>query len=88
MTSAELYEYGESRLAEALPEAREIKKSMACPVHHRKILFDYDYTEAGTNAYVKRYCCLDHAKRVAQAFKDAGLFDNIYIREVSESAPE
>lgn len=80
MNSAELYEYGESALSYALPKAREIKKNMPCPVHHRKILFDYDYTDAGTNVYITRYCCLEHARRVAQAFKDAELFDCIYIK--------
>ena len=81
MNSAELYEYGETALAAAVPEANEIKKKMICPVHKRKILFKYDYTDAGTNAYITRYCCLEHAQRVAQAFKDAELFDNVSIED-------
>lgn len=80
MTSGELYDYAETALLEAVSKAREIKKNMACPVHHRKILFDYDYTDAGTNVYITRYCCLDHARHVAQAFKDAELFDHVYIK--------
>lgn len=79
MTSAELYEYGESSLLSAVPKANEIKKNMPCPVHHRKILFKYDYTDAGTNAYITRYCCLEHAQRVAKAFEEAELFDNVSI---------
>ena len=79
MTPGELYDYGETALLASVPKAREIKKNMICPVHRRKILFDYDYTDAGTNVYITRYCCLEHAQRVAQAFKDAELFDNIHI---------
>ncbi len=79
MTSGELYDYGESRLQEVVPIAMGIKKNMSCPVHHRKILFKYDYTDAGTNVYITRYCCLEHARRVAKAFEEAELFDNIRI---------
>lgn len=70
---------GEFGLAAAKEEANEIKKSMPCPVHKRKILFQCDYDNAGLNAYITRYCCLEHAKRVAKAFKEAELFDHIYI---------
>jgi len=72
---------GESGLAYAKEEANEIKKSMPCPVHKRKILFQCDYDDSGVNAYITRYCCLEHAKRVAQAFKEAELFDHIYIEK-------
>ena len=70
---------GESALAYSKEEANEIKKSMPCPVHHRKVLFKCDYDDAGLNAYITRYCCIEHAKRVAQAFKDTELFDHIHI---------
>lgn len=76
---AELYEYAENALAENLPIANEIKKNMICPVHKRKILFKYDYLNDGTHAYITRYCCLQHAKRVAKAFEEAQLFDHICI---------
>ena len=72
---------GEDALAVAKEEANVIKKSMPCPVHKRKILFQCDYDDFGLNAYITRYCCLEHAKRVAQAFKEAELFDHIYIEK-------
>lgn len=52
---------------------------MPCPVHHRKILFQCDYDDSGLNAYITRYCCLEHAKRVAKAFEEAELFNHIFI---------
>jgi hypothetical protein len=72
---------GEFGLAVAKDKANEIKKSMPCPVHKRKILFQCDYDDSGLNAYITRYCCLEHAKRVAKAFKEAELFDHIYIEK-------
>ncbi len=72
---------GETALAVAKEEANEIKKSMMCPIHKRKILFQCDYDDAGLNAYITRYCCFEHAKRVAKAFKEAELFDHIYIEK-------
>ena len=61
---------------------------MSCPVHHRKILFKYDYTDAGTNVYITRYCCLEHARRVAKAFEEAELFDNIRIETSNRPRPQ
>lgn len=71
---------GEDALASAKEEATDIKNSMPCPVHKRKISFKCDYDNSGLNAYITRYCCLDHAKRVAQAFKDAELFDRVCVK--------
>jgi len=76
---AELYDYAENALAENVPIANEIKKNMPCPVHKRKILFKYDYLNDGTHAYITRYCCLEHAQRVAKAFEKAQLFDHVCI---------
>lgn len=72
---------GEDALAAVKEEANEIKKSMPCPVHKRKILFQCDYDDSGLNAYITRYCCLEHAQRVAKAFKEAELFDHIHIEK-------
>lgn len=70
---------GESGLAVAKEEANKIKKSMSCPVHKRKVLFQCDYDDEGLNAYITHYCCREHAERVANAFKKAELFDHVYI---------
>ena len=72
---------GEDALSVAKEEANEIKKSMPCPVHKRNVLFQCDYDDSGLNVYLTRYCCLEHAKRVAQAFKEAEIFDHIYIEK-------
>lgn len=79
MNTAELYEYGETALAEAVPKANAIKKELVCPIHKRKVLFKYDYSDSGTHAYITRYCCLEHAQRVAKAFEEAQLFDHVSV---------
>lgn len=79
--SRELYEYGEEALANNVSKAKKLKSTLPCPTHKRKVLFQYDYTQAGTNAYITRYCCKEHAKRVAQAFIEAQLFDHVYIKK-------
>lgn len=76
---AELYEYAETSLAENVPVAKEIKKNMICPIHKRKVLFQYDYSNDGTHAYITRYCCLEHAQSVMKAFVKAKLFDHVSI---------
>ena len=87
MDIKDLYEYGETSLAVNVPKAKKLKSTLVCPVHKRKVLFKYDYTQAGTNAYITRYCCKEHAQRVAQAFIDAELFDNVYIETEKHTAP-
>lgn len=70
----------EYQLAEELKEAKLIKKELICPIHKRKVLITGDYLNDGTNVYITKYCCLEHAKVVAAAFKKAKLFDHIYIK--------
>lgn len=72
---------GEDALAAAKEEANEIKQAMPCPVHKRKVSFKCDYNNSGLNAYITRYCCLEHAKRVAEAFEEAELFDRVRIEK-------
>jgi hypothetical protein len=87
MDIKDLYEYGETSLAVNVPKAKKLKSTLVCPVHKRKVLFKYDYTQAGTNAYITRYCCKEHAQRVAQAFTDAELFDNVYVETEEHTVP-
>lgn len=81
MNTSDLFEMGESSLAVNVPKAQEIKKRLVCPVHNRKVLFGYDYDNSGTHAYITRYCCPEHAKVVADAFKEAQLFDFVTIKD-------
>lgn len=73
---------GEDGLAYAKKEAAAIKSRMVCPVHHRKVLFSADYDLNGTHAYITRYCCREHAQRVADAFEEAQLFDFVEIEDI------
>lgn len=70
----------EYQLASELKEAKLIKKELICPIHKRKVLITGDYLNDGTNVYITKYCCLKHAKVVAAAFKEAKLFNHIYIK--------
>lgn len=79
MDSAELYEYGETALAENVPVARSFVRKFVCPVHKRKVLVSFDYDEHGTHAYITRYCCREHAEVVVKALKEAQLFDTVAI---------
>ncbi len=79
MTSAELYEYGETSLAMNEPVARKLIRNFTCPVHKRKALAKFDYCNDGTHAYITRYCCKAHAEIVAQALIEAELFDFVTI---------
>lgn len=80
MNIAELYDYAESSLAASVPEAKALKAKMICPVHRRKVLFASDYLGDGTHAYITRYCCKEFAEKVAQAFRDAQLFDHVEVK--------
>lgn len=64
----------------AVPQAKKIKSSIICPIHHRKALTSFDYDNDGVNAYVTRYCCLDLAKQVSAAFLKAKIFNHVYIQ--------
>lgn len=75
------YEY---LLADAVPQAGEINRSLRCPVHHRPARLSFDYDDAGTNAYIVEYCCLDHAQVVAQALRERELFDRVEIEEQND----
>ena len=79
MNITELYDYAESSLAVNVPKANALKAKMICPVHRRKVLFTYDYLNDGTHAYITRYCCKEFAEKVAQAFREAQLFDHVEV---------
>lgn len=76
----------ESDLSFSIKEAKAIKAKMPCPKHRRKVLFTADYDNDGVNAYITRYCCREHAERVAKAFEEAQLFNRIEIEDVEDSA--
>lgn len=78
----------ESDLSFSIKEANAIKAKMLCPKHRRKVLFTADYDDDGVNAYITRYCCREHAERVAKAFEKAQLFNRIEIKDVKDSATE
>ncbi|WP_300725857.1 hypothetical protein [uncultured Rikenella sp.] len=73
-------------LADAMPVAKEINRSLSCPVHHRQASLSFDYDNAGTNAYVVAYCCLEHAQVVAQALCERELFDRVEIEKQNDLA--
>ena len=78
----------ESDLSFSIKEAKAIKAKMPCPKPRRKVLFTADYDNDGVNAYITRYCCREHAERVAKAFEKAQLFNRIEIEDVKDSATE
>lgn len=63
------------------PLANKVKAEMICPIHKRKVILNFDYDKDGANAYIVKYCCIEHAQNVADALSEIEFFNNVIVEK-------
>lgn len=74
-----MFEWYESALSLVKFDVAEIRKNCVCPVHRKKVSIELDYLSDGTYAHISKYCCAEHAQRVAEMLAKLQLLDHIRV---------
>jgi len=73
------FDHLEEKLASDQARCKEVLQNLKCPVHKLKARVTYDYDDNFTNAHIKKCCCPQFAKQVADALTEAEVIDVVVI---------